>query len=259
MIGDESSMVLSPSSPTSTGHVLRFSHSSANLRNSSGGSVKETNSPPTTSSVVWVEQKVWRSVLSLSSSSQGVVLVILIVSLKNPSRKASAAPRPCRKARANYAREPPRPRPLGSRAVPQCSLREGLFLPAQVSQVVRRGWTVRPLSPARSPRPTADRVLLRPVILQRTRGSRRSLCRSYVRFRAGSAPLPRPSSLPLPIPGTGSASARGRLRPWPHCRHGGTPLRTSSAAGSSSWTGGRARGCSLRRARPRLSFSQRPL
>src|SRR5215208_3307937 len=91
MIGDESSRVLPPSSPTSTGHVLRFSHSSASSRNSCGGSVMETNSPPATSSVVWVEQKVCRSVLSLSSFSQGVVLVILTVSLKIPSRKASAS------------------------------------------------------------------------------------------------------------------------------------------------------------------------
>src|SRR5215216_3710912 len=113
MIGDESSMVLSPSSPTSTGHVLRFSHSSANLRNSSGGSVKETNSPPTTSSVVWVEQKVWRSVLSLSSSSQGVVLVILIVSLKNPSRKASACTSTVPQSARQLRTKAPKTSPVG--------------------------------------------------------------------------------------------------------------------------------------------------
>src|SRR3712207_8211704 len=52
----------SPFSPTSTGHVFRFSHPSAASLNSSGGSISETNSPFSTSSAVWVETKVCLSV-----------------------------------------------------------------------------------------------------------------------------------------------------------------------------------------------------
>src|SRR4028119_1119223 len=108
MIGDESIVLLSPSSPTSTGHVFRFSHSSAAALNSPGGSISETNSPAATYRVVWVETNVCLSVLSLSSPLQGVVLVILAVTLKVPSCKRSA-----RTSTAPRRGRPPRPTPPG--------------------------------------------------------------------------------------------------------------------------------------------------
>src|SRR5215212_9528118 len=91
MIGDESTVLRSPSSPTSTGHVFIFSHLSTASLSSSGGSISETNSPAWTSRVVWVETKVCLSVLSRSSPPHGVVLVILTVILKVPLRRSSAS------------------------------------------------------------------------------------------------------------------------------------------------------------------------
>src|SRR5919112_652108 len=80
----------------------------------SGGSVSETNSPASTSRVVWVETKVCLSVLSLSSPAHGVVLVILTVTLKIPSCRSSAptptAPRSGRQLRTRA----PTTSPVGS-------------------------------------------------------------------------------------------------------------------------------------------------
>src|SRR3712207_7038098 len=89
MIGAEIIMFRSPSSPTSTGHVFRFSHPCAASLSSSGGSISETNSPPSTSSAVWVETKVRLSVLSRSSPLHGVVLIILTVTLKRSEEHTS--------------------------------------------------------------------------------------------------------------------------------------------------------------------------
>src|ERR687890_801041 len=106
-------MFWAPSSPTSTGQVFLFSHPSASLCNSPGGSVIETKEPPSTWSVVCVEQKVRRSVFSLSSPSQGVVLVILTVSLKIPSRRASASTSTFPLSASQLRTRAPRTSPVG--------------------------------------------------------------------------------------------------------------------------------------------------
>src|SRR4028119_2442093 len=46
MIGDESIVLLSPSSPTSTGHVFRFSHPSAAALNSPAAPSTAPRAPP---------------------------------------------------------------------------------------------------------------------------------------------------------------------------------------------------------------------
>src|ERR687895_627368 len=94
-MGDESSMFWAPSSPTSTGQVFLFSHPWVSLCNSPGGSVIETKEPPSTWSVVCVEQKVRRSVFSLSSPSQDVARWTRDLFLATPTRDVYPCPFGC--------------------------------------------------------------------------------------------------------------------------------------------------------------------
>src|SRR4029079_14201392 len=71
MIGEDSSRSVAPASPTSTGQVPAFSQSWARRRSPAGGSVSDTNAPPSVRSTVWVEQNVRSSASSRAPPSHG--------------------------------------------------------------------------------------------------------------------------------------------------------------------------------------------
>ena len=84
-------MPRSRGSPTSTGHTPTFSQISAAARICGGGSVHETQAPPSARSTRCAEQNVWRSASSRPSPRHEVVLSSRAVTRESPGRSSSRA------------------------------------------------------------------------------------------------------------------------------------------------------------------------
>src|ERR1700758_179634 len=86
-MGEQSSMSRSPWLPTSTGKLPTFLHAFAASLRPSGGSKRETNSPPSTVRIVCAESSEHSRTESRSSASGGieVAFVTSIMSLSTPS------------------------------------------------------------------------------------------------------------------------------------------------------------------------------
>ncbi len=185
---------LSPSSPASTGHVFTFSHSSASRFSSSGGSMSETNSPPSTFKMVCVETSVCPSVSSRSWPLHGAVFIIFTVSSNRPSRTGSASTStvPSRERQLRTSAPTYFPAVVCQRLLLDAGGNRDRRAHRRLQSRRARGPTRRP--PARRPPPRRGIVPRRPATRPRTPGVLQPFPDSLV--RAGLKPAP--TTVPAP-------------------------------------------------------------